>query len=225
MSKQQELLDATKDLKTRIERIRDRVAEIDAQIKNTSVNDVERIETELADLKNTYYEIQARELLGEFEAKQKKEIEEKMLLAERRLRGDSDKLQNLVGVRHALGLELKKAEALEAQYQAASERLEFENLKMKRQELAGEINAFLKQLEALFSKVTDYNLESVTLASKILHREYHLKGFTVHTNLNENGNDKVQQLAQPFDLNQIKNSLAEALSEIISRSLASRILG
>jgi hypothetical protein len=221
MSKQQELLESTNDLKTRIERIKDRVAEIDAQIKSTSVNDVERIEAELADLRNTYYEVQARELLGEFEAKQKKELEEKMLLAERRLRGDSDKLQNLVGVRHALSVELKKAEALAVQYQAASERLEFENLKLKRQELVGEINAFLKQLEALFSKVTEYNLESVTLASKILHREYHIKGFTAHTNLNENGNDRIQHLAQPFDLNQIKNSLAEALAEIISKSLAS----
>jgi hypothetical protein len=220
MSKQQELLEATRDLESRIERIKEKVAEIDTQIRNTSINNVQKIEAELADLKNSYYEIQARELLGEFGAKQKKEIEEKMLLAERKLRGDSDKLQNLVGVRHALGVELKKAEALEAQYQAAAERVEFENLKLKRQELVEEINTFLNHLEPLFAKVTEYNLESVALASKILHREYQVKGFTTRINPNENGNDRIQQLAQPFDLNQIKNSLAGALAEIISKSLA-----
>lgn len=220
MSKQQELLEATKDLASRIERIKEKVIEIDAQIRNTSVNNVEKIEAELTDLKNSYYEIQARELLGESGAKQKKEIEEKMVLAERKLRGDSDKLQNLVGVRHALGVELKKAEALEAQYQAASERLEFDTLKLKRQELVEEINAFVKQLETLFTEVTEYNLESVAIASKILHREYQVKGFAKRTNANENGNDRIQQLAQPFDLNQIKNSLAGALAEIISKRLA-----
>lgn len=220
MSKQQELLQATKDLELRIQRIKESVTEIDGQIRNTSVNNVEKVEAELADLKNSYYEMQARELLGEYEAKQKKDIEEKMLLAERRLRGDSDKLQNLVGVRHALGVELKKAEVLEAQYQAASERLEFENLKLERQELVEQINSFLKQLEALFGKITEYNLNSVALASKILHREYQLKGFSASINRNENGNDKIQQLAQPFDLNQIKNSLAEALAEMVSKSLA-----
>jgi hypothetical protein len=221
MSKQQELLQATKDLGMRIERIKESVTEIDAQIRNTSVNNVEKVEAELADLKNSYYEIQARELLGEFEAKQKKEIEEKMVLAEKRLRGDSDRLQNLVGVRHALGVELKKAEVLEAQYQAASEKLEFENLKLERQDLVEEVNTFLKQLEAMFGKLSEYNLNSVALASKILHREYQLKGFSAGINLNENGNDKIQQLAQPFDRNQIKNSLAEALAEIMSKSLAS----
>jgi hypothetical protein len=220
MSKQQELLEATKDLESRIGRIKEKVAEIDAQIRNTSVNNVEKIEAELADLKNSYYEIQARELLGESGAKQKKDLEDKMLLAERKLKGDSDKLQNLVGVRHALGVELKKAEALEAQYQAASERLEFETLKLNRQELVGEINEFLKQLETLFTKVTEYNLESVALAGKILQREYQAKGFTTRINPNENGNDRIQQLAQPFDLNQIKNSLAEVLAEIVSKSLA-----
>jgi hypothetical protein len=220
MSKQQEVVQATKDLELRIERIKERVTEIDAQIRNTSVNNVEKVEAELADLKNSYYEIQARELLGEFEAKQKKEIEEKMVLAEKRLRGDSDRLQNLVGVRHALGVELKKAEVLEAQYQAASERLEFENLKLERQDLVEEINTFLKQLGAIFGKLSEYNSNSVALASKILHREYQLKGFPAGINLNENGNNKIQQLAQPFDLDQIKNSLVEALAEIMSKSLA-----
>jgi hypothetical protein len=220
MSKQQEVVQATKDLELRIERIKERVTEIDAQIRNTSINNVEKVEAELADLKNSYYEIQARELLGEFEAKQKKEIEEKMVLAEKRLRGDSDRLQNLVGVRHALGVELKKAEVLEAQYQAASERLEFENLKLERQDLVEEINTFLKQLGAIFGKLSEYNSNSVALASKILHREYQLKGFPAGINLNENGNNKIQQLAQPFDLDQIKNSLVEALAEIMSKSLA-----
>jgi len=220
MSKQQELLEASRDLEGRIERIKEKVADIDAQIRSTSINNVEKIEAELADLKNSYYEIQARELLGESGAKQKKDIEEKMQLAERKLRGDSDKLQNLLGVRHALGVELKKAEALEAQYQAASERLEFETIKLNRQELVEEINAFLKQLETLFAKVTEYNLESVSLASKILHREYQAKGFTSPISPNENGKDRIQQLAQPFDLNQIKNSLAGVLAEIISKSLA-----
>jgi hypothetical protein len=220
MSKQQEVVQATKDLELRIERIKERVTEIDAQIRNTSINNVEKVEAELADLKNSYYEIQARELLGEFEAKQKKEIEEKMVLAEKRLRGDSDRLQNLVGVRHALGVELKKAEVLEAQYQAASERLEFENLKLERQDLVEEINTFLKQLGAIFGKLSEYNSNSVALASKILHREYQLKGFPAGINFNENGNNKIQQLAQPFDLDQIKNSLVEALAEIMSKSLA-----
>jgi hypothetical protein len=60
----------------------------------------------------------------------------------------------------------------------------------------------------------------VALASKILHREYQDKGFATRISLNENGNDRIQQLAQPFDLNQIKNSLAGALADIISKSLA-----
>ena len=60
----QEVEQAIQDLEQKIGKIRDKVAEIDDQIKNTSVKEVERIEAELEQLKNRYYEIQARELIG-----------------------------------------------------------------------------------------------------------------------------------------------------------------
>ena len=98
----QEVEQAIQDLEQKIGKIRDKVAEIDDQIKNTSVKDVERIEAELEQLKNRYYEIQARELIGEFDGKQRKEIEESISGAERKLKADNDLLQNLVGIRQAL---------------------------------------------------------------------------------------------------------------------------
>src|SRR5512143_59190 len=111
MPSQQELLQAVEQNSLRMKKIRERISEIDLQIKNTSVNHLERIESELAELKNDYYEIQARELIGEYDQKQKHEIEEKMQAAEKRLKTEGGVLQDLLGVRHALEAELKKTQS------------------------------------------------------------------------------------------------------------------
>jgi chromosome segregation ATPase len=217
----QEVEQAIQGLEQKIGKIRDKVTEIDDQIKNTSVNNVERIEAELEQLKNRYYEIQARELIGEFDGKQKKEIEESILGAERKLKADSDRLQNLVGIRQALELEFKKTQATIEQHQSALERLEFENLKLNRQEIVDEIDRFQKEFGALFNRVSEYNLNSVALVTRIVTREYELRGLPIGSRLRGETQEKIQRLADPFDLNHLKNSLAETISGIVGRTLAS----
>ena len=117
----QEIEQAMQGLEQKIGKIRDKVTEIDDQIKTTSVNSVEKVEGELEQLKNRYYEIQARELIGEFDDKQKREVEDDIQAAERKLKADSDQLQNLVGIRHALELELdRKSTRLNSSHSRAS---------------------------------------------------------------------------------------------------------
>lgn len=217
----QEIEQAMRSLEQKIEKIREKVTEVDDQIKTTSVNSVERVEGELEQLKNRYYEIQARELIGEFDDKQKREVEDNIQAAEKKLKADNDRLQNLVGIRHALELEFKKTQAAIEQHQAAFERLEFENLKLDRQRIVEEIEQFQKKLESLFARVSEYNLNSVGLVTRILNREYQLRGVSTNSKINGDSNERVQQLAEPFDLNRIKNSLAEAISEVASKNLVS----
>jgi predicted nucleic acid-binding Zn-ribbon protein len=220
MPSRQEFEEVIKNLEQKTTRIKEKIVGIDSEIKGASTNNVEKVESEIAELRNSYYEIQARELLGEFDAKQKGEIEEKIQSAERRLKADSDRLQNMVGIRQALEAELKKTQESLPQYQATLDRFEFEQLKQDREMLAREVNDFLRQLEALLGKIEAYNTHSVTLAGKIVDREYQLKGYPNGSRSNGSGTDKVHQLAQPFDLNHVKNSLAEAISEFISRNLS-----
>jgi chromosome segregation ATPase len=215
----QEIEQAMQGLEQKIEKIREKVTEIDDQIKTTSVNNVERVEGELEQLRNRYYEIQARELIGEFDDKQKREVEDNIQAAERKLKADNDRLQNLVGIRHALELEFKKTQAAIEQHQAAFERLEFENLKLDRQRIAEEIDQFQKKLESLFARVSEYNLNSVGLVTRILNREYQTRGVSTNSKINGDSNERVQKLAEPFDLNRIKNALAEAIAEVASKSL------
>ena len=218
MPSQQELEQAIKALEKKIAKIKEKIADIDLEIKNTSVNNVERVETELAELKNCYYEIQARELLGDFDTKQKKEIEEKIQATEKKLKRDGDRLQNFIGIRQALESELKRNLSLVPQYQTALERSEFENLNQDREKLVEAIGLFFEQLEDLFVKVSDYNLHSVALATRILDRGYQLKGLPNVTKSDGARTEKVYQLAQPFDLNLIKNSLLETIAEIVSKN-------
>ena len=215
----QEIEQAIQDFDQKIGKIREKVTEIDDQIKTTSVNSVEKVEGELEQLKNRYYEIQARELIGEFDDRLQREVEENIQAAERKRKADNDRLQNLVGIRHALELEFKKTQAAIEQHQAAFERLEFENLKLDRQRITEEINQFQKKLETLFYRVSEYNLTSVGLVTRILNREYQIRGAS--SKLNGDSSERVHQLAEPFDLNRIKNSLAEAISEVISKHLGS----
>jgi DNA repair exonuclease SbcCD ATPase subunit len=217
----QEIEQAMQDLEQKISKIREKVTEIDDQIKTTSVNSVEKVEGELEQLKNRYYEVQARELIGEFDDKLKREVEDNIQAAERKLKADNDRLQNLVGIRHALELEFKKTQAAIEQHQAAFERTEFENLKLDRQRIVEEINQFQKKLESLFARVSEYNLNSVGLVTRILNREYQVRGVATGSKLNGDSRERVQQLAEPFDLNHIKNSLAEAIAEVVVKHLGS----
>jgi hypothetical protein len=116
--------------------------------------------------------------------------------------------------------ELKKTQESLPQCQAALDRFEFEQLRQDRETLTREVNDFLKQLEALFGKIGEYNTHSLTLAGKIVDREYQLKGYPNGSRSNGNGTNKVHQLAQPFDLNHVRNSLTEVISELISRNLS-----
>jgi DNA repair exonuclease SbcCD ATPase subunit len=216
---QREVEQAMQSLEEKIGRIRAKVGEIDDQIKNTSVNNVEKVEAELAQLRNRYYEIQARELIGDYDGKQKKEVEDGIQAAERRLKADHDQLQNLVGIRHALESEFKKTQAAIEQHQAVLERLEFENLKRDRLSIVEEINQYQKKLEELFNRVSEYNLNSVGLVTRILNRENHMRGLPSGSKLNGDSKEKIQQLAEPFDINRIKNSFAETISEIVCKTL------
>src|SRR4026209_1786787 len=112
----QEVQTVITDLEQKNAKIREKMTELDDQIRSTSINSVEKLEGELDQLKNRYYEILARELIGEFDAKLKKDVEEGMQLVEKRLKLDSDRLQNLVGIRHALEGEFKKTLASMEQY-------------------------------------------------------------------------------------------------------------
>ena len=100
-------------------------------------------------------------------------------------------------------------------------RLEFENLKLDRQRIVEEINQFQKKLWNLFAQVSEYNLNSVGLVTRILNREYQVRGVATGSKLNGNSSERVQQLAEPFDLNHIKNSLAEAIAEVVVKNLGS----
>ena len=206
-------------LEQKIEKIREKVNEVDDQIKTTSVNSVEKAESELEQLKNRYYEIQARELIGDFDDNRKREIEDCIQAAEKRRRADNDRLLNLVGIRHALEAEFKKTQAAIEQHQAAFERLEFENLKADRRRIVEEINEFHKKLEGLFARVSEYNLGSVSLVTRILNREHQLRGLPTGSKTNGDSRERVQQLAEPFDLNHIKSSLAEVIAEVLSKNL------
>jgi len=217
----QEIEQAMQALEQKVSKIREKVTEIDDQIKTTSVNSVEKVEGELEQLKNRYYEIQARELIGDFDGKLKREVEETIQAAERQLKTDNDRLQNLVGIRHALELEFKKTQAAIEQHQAAFERLEFENLKVDRQRIVEDINQFQKKLESLFARVSEYNSNSVGLVTRILNREYQARGVATGSKFNGDSSERVEQLAEPFDLNHIKNSLAEAIAEVVVKSLGS----
>jgi chromosome segregation ATPase len=216
---QQEIEQAMQALDQKIGKIRDQVTEIDEQIKTTSVNNVERIEAELEQLRNRYYEIQARELIGEFDEKQKRETEESIQAAERRLKADNDRLKNLVGIRHALEAEFKKTQASIEHHQSALERLEFENLKLDRQKIVQEINQFQQGLEDLFLRVFSYNMNSMALVTKIMRREYQLRGVPPGSKLNGDSKERVHQLAEPFDINCIKGSLTDTISEIMCKAL------
>jgi len=217
----QEIEQAMQVLEQKVSKIREKVTEIDDQIKTTSVNSVEKVEGELEQLKNRYYEIQARELIGDFDGKLKREVEETIQAAERQLKADNDRLQNLVGIRHALELEFKKTQAAIEQHQAAFERLEFENLKVDRQRIVQDINEFQKELESLFARASEYNSNSVRLVTRILNREYQARGVATGSKFNGDSSERVDQLAEPFDLNHIKNSLAEAIAEVLVKSLGS----
>ena len=215
----EEIEQVMQSLEQKIEKIREKVTEVDDQIKTTSVNSVEKAESELEQLKNRYYEIQARELIGEFDDNRKREIEDCIQAAERKRRADNDRLLNLVGIRHALELEFKKTQAAIEQHQAAFERLEFENLKADRRRIAEEINEFHKRLEGLFARVSEYNLGSVNLVTRILNREYQLRGLPTGSKISGDSRERVQQLAEPFDLNHIKSSLADVIAEVVSKNL------
>jgi len=215
----EEIEQVMQSLEQKIEKIREKVTEVDDQIKTTSVNSVEKAESELEQLKNRYYEIQARELIGEFDDNRKREIEDCIQAAERKRRADNDRLLNLVGIRQALELEFKKTQAAIEQHQAAFERLEFENLKADRRRIAEEINEFHKRLEGLFARVSEYNLGSVNLVTRILNREYQLRGLPTGSKISGDSRERVQQLAEPFDLNHIKSSLADVIAEVVSKNL------
>lgn len=217
---QQEIEQKIQAFEQKLGKIQEKVSEIDEEIKNTSVNSVDKIESELERLKNTYYEVLAKELLGEFDDKQKKEIEENIQAAERKLKGENDRLQNFVGIRQALEAESRKTQSSVEQHQSTLERLEFEALKLERQKLVEEINSSQKQLESLFDKVSTYNLKSVGIVKQILDREYKQRGLPQAARLNGDNRDKVNQLAEPFDINGVKNSFAETLSEIVCKSLS-----
>jgi chromosome segregation ATPase len=219
MPSQQELEQTIHDLEHKVAKIGEKIASIDSEIRDSSDSNLEKLESEIAELRNSYYEIQARELLGEFAAKQKREIQEKIQSLEKRFKADADRLQDLVGIRHALDVELKKTQALVPQHQAALDSFEFEQLQRDRDALAHEVADFLRQLDSLFSKIEQYNLHSLKLAAGILDREYQLKG---NNGSKSGGNrvDKIRLLAQPFDLNEVKNSLAETISVAISRNLS-----
>jgi predicted nucleic acid-binding Zn-ribbon protein len=217
----QEIEAAMQALEQKMGKIREKMSEIDDQIKTTSVNSVEKVEVELEQLKHRYYEIQARELIGEFDDKLRREIEEGIQTAERRLKADHDRLQNLVGIRHALELEFKKTQAAIEQHQAAFERLEFENLKLDRQRIAEEIHQFRKKLENLFARISEYNLNSVGLVTRILNRELQLRGGATGSRFNGDPKERVQQLAEPFDLNRIKNSLADVIADVVAKNSGS----
>jgi len=220
MPNRQDLEQAILDLENRTAKVREQIIAIDSEIKGSSQNDFEKWETEIAELRNSHYEIQARELLGEFDAKQKREIQDRIQSLEKRLKVGSDRLQNLVGIRQVLESELKKVQLLVPHYQVALDRFEFEQLKHDRDALAQEVSELRKQLDVLFSKVEYYNTHSFKLASRILDREYQLKGYTNGNKSNGDGIDKIHQLAQPFDLNQVRNSLTETISAIILRNLS-----
>lgn len=217
---QQEIEQKIQAFEQKLGKIQAKVNEIDEEIKNTSVNSVDKIESELERLKNSYYEVLARELLGEFDDKQKKEIEESIQVAERKLKGENDRLQNFVGIRQALESESRKTQASVEQHQSTLERLEFEGLKLERQKLVEEINSSRKQLEDLFDKVSTYNLKSVGIVKRILDREYKQRGLPQGPRLNGDNRERVNQLAEPFDINGVKNSFAETLSEIVCKSLS-----
>jgi chromosome segregation ATPase len=220
MPSQQELEQTIHDLEHKVAKIGEKIASIDSEIRDSSDSNLEKLESEIAELRNSYYEIQARELLGEFAAKQKREIQEKIQSLEKRFKADADRLQDLVGIRHALDVELKKTQALVPQHQAALDSFEFEQLQRDRDALSAEVSEFLTQLDSLFSKIEQYNLHSLRLAAGILDREYQLKGSNNGSKSSGNRADKIRLLAQPFDLNQVKNSLAETISVVISRNLS-----
>jgi chromosome segregation ATPase len=220
MPSQQELEQTIHDLEHKVTKIGEKIASIDSEIRDSSDSNLEKLESEIAELRNSHYEIQARELLGEFDAKQKREIQEKIQSLERRFKADADRLQNLVGIRHALNVELKKTQALIPQHQAALDSFEFEQLQRDRDALAHEVTDFLRQLDSLFSKIEEYNLHALRLAAGILDREYQLKGYNNGSKSGGNRADKIRLLAQPFDLNQVKNCLAETISVAISRNLS-----
>jgi chromosome segregation ATPase len=220
MPSQQELEQTIHDLKHKVAKIGEKIASIDSEIRDSSDSNLEKLESEIAELRNSHYEIQARELLGEFDVKQKREIQEKIHSLERRFKSDADRLQNLVGIRHALDVELKKTQSLVPQHQAALDSFEFEQLQRDRDALSAEVSEFLTQLDSLFSKIEQYNLHSLRLAAGILDREYQLKGSNNGSKSSGNRADKIRLLAQPFDLNQVKNSLAETISVVISRNLS-----
>ncbi len=115
---QQEIEQTIQTFQQKLGKIQEKVNEIDEQIKNTSVNSVDKIESELERLKNTYYEVLAKELLGEFDDKQKKEIEENIQAAERQFKAENDRLQNFVGIRHALEAESRKTRTSIEQHQS-----------------------------------------------------------------------------------------------------------
>ncbi len=177
----QEIEQAIQGFEQKIGKIREKVTEIDDQIKTTSVNSVEKVEGELEQLKNRYYEIQARELIGEFDDKLKREVEDNIQAAERKRKADNDRLQNLVGIRHALELEFKKTQAAIEQHQAAFERLEFENLKLDRQRIMEEINQFQRKLESSICPCFGIQLDFVGLVTRILNREYQIRGAQLQT--------------------------------------------
>jgi len=219
VASREEIEKVMQSLEQKIEKIREKVNEVDDQIKTTSVNSVEKAESELEQLKNKYYEIQARELIGDFDDNRKREIEDCIQAAERKRRADNDRLLNLVGIRHALEVEFKKTQAAIEQHQAAFERLEFENLKADRRRIVEEINEFHKKLEGLFTRVSEYNLGSASLVTRILNREYQLRGLPTGSKINGDSRERVQQLAEPFDLNHIKSSIAQVIAEVVSKNL------
>ncbi len=210
---------AVLDLEAKIGKIRENVADIDQQIKSTSVDNVEKIESELEELRNRYYEIRAKELIGEFDERQRKEVEESIQKSEKRLKADNDQLKNLVGIRHALEAEFKRIQASIEQHQSVLERLEFEDLKADRHKIAEEINDFERRLDELFVRVSSYNARSTSLVTAILTREYRLRGISSGSKFNGDLHEKVSQLAEPFDLNCITNSLVQRISELLKDKL------
>jgi hypothetical protein len=215
----QEVQTVITDLEQKNAKIREKMTELDDQIRSTSINSVEKLEGELDQLKNRYYEILARELIGEFDAKLKKDVEEGIQLVEKRLKLDSDRLQNLVGIRHALEGEFKKTLASMEQYHSVLERLEFEDLKLERQRIAEELSEHRQRIEEMFQRVSDYNLNSVAMVMRILNRERQQRGISSPVEHVAQYQDKVHQLAEPFDIDHIKSSMTAAISAISKPSL------
>ena len=105
------------------------------------------------------------------------------------------------------------------QYHSVLERLEFEDLKLERQRIAEELSEHRQRIEEMFQRVSDYNLNSVAMVMRILNRERQQRGISSPVEHVAQYQDKVHQLAEPFDIDHIKSSMTAAISAISKPSL------